>query len=321
MSGSRGTRTEATRKKTSETTLQSVVSRLTRAAVGGVPDSIPDEELDKYIAETIVKEAALADKRYQQVGISAYLGKDPNSLPKPNKRFLANIIRDTDAHNERLLRSTELDRRSGTQRSRSPISVGESSEELNKPSRRARSTPGCEGSNPNIEIKGAFASHGRLTNDGASTPIHAARDTLSEGCRTPSRPRMMKGRGVSGSARLDKYFEEKYDPRYDFDNYDDSNMERYIENLEELALSREGALPTAERSSREKRRSRSKSKKSRKSDSMSSSSSSEDDARRRERRKKKKKKTRDEKDSPPSSKRKKQLSPDRDVRMKPGCPW
>lgn len=44
-----------------------------RQAAGGVPANIPDEDLDRYIADTILKEAAAANKRYQEIGIGAFV--------------------------------------------------------------------------------------------------------------------------------------------------------------------------------------------------------------------------------------------------------
>jgi hypothetical protein len=57
----------------SRTALDVVVSQLVRAAVGGVPSSIKDQDLDKYVAELVLKEAAAKEARYHKEGVRAYL--------------------------------------------------------------------------------------------------------------------------------------------------------------------------------------------------------------------------------------------------------
>lgn len=37
-----------------------------------VPDEVPDGDLDKYVAELILKEAKEKEKRYGQFGLEAY---------------------------------------------------------------------------------------------------------------------------------------------------------------------------------------------------------------------------------------------------------
>ena len=52
---------------------QDPVSSLRRAAMGtSVPDEVPDEDLDRYIADVILEEARRKDAQYQEVGVSAY---------------------------------------------------------------------------------------------------------------------------------------------------------------------------------------------------------------------------------------------------------
>ncbi|KAG0228441.1 hypothetical protein BGW41_003419 [Actinomortierella wolfii] len=53
--------------------LSSAVSELVRAAIGGNHANVPDEDLDKYVAEQILKSAAESEKRYKTVGLDAYL--------------------------------------------------------------------------------------------------------------------------------------------------------------------------------------------------------------------------------------------------------
>ncbi|KAI1339220.1 hypothetical protein F5Y15DRAFT_81712 [Xylariaceae sp. FL0016] len=59
---------------------------------------------DDYVAELLAKEAKDSSLRYSAMGLDAYkAAKRPASQPKPNTRFLNNIIRDTNHHNRSLL--------------------------------------------------------------------------------------------------------------------------------------------------------------------------------------------------------------------------
>lgn len=59
----------------STSSLSSVVSKLTRASLGAsVSPSVKDEDLDRYVAELIMKEAKQSEERYKgKEGIRAYL--------------------------------------------------------------------------------------------------------------------------------------------------------------------------------------------------------------------------------------------------------
>lgn len=37
-----------------------------------VPDEVPDDDLDRYIADVILEEARRKDAQYREVGVSAY---------------------------------------------------------------------------------------------------------------------------------------------------------------------------------------------------------------------------------------------------------
>ncbi|RYP74441.1 hypothetical protein DL769_004018 [Monosporascus sp. CRB-8-3] len=59
---------------------------------------------DDYVAELLAKEAADCSLKYSAMGLDAYKSdKRPANQPKPNTRFLNNIIRDTNSHNRALL--------------------------------------------------------------------------------------------------------------------------------------------------------------------------------------------------------------------------
>ncbi|KAK7063934.1 hypothetical protein R3P38DRAFT_2593844 [Favolaschia claudopus] len=88
--------------------LSSVVSTLVRAQMGSsVPPQVTDDELDKAVAELILKEAKKKAERFGQDGIRAYLrsGLSDSNAPRTNKRFLSSIIRSTDDHNKTILQA------------------------------------------------------------------------------------------------------------------------------------------------------------------------------------------------------------------------
>jgi hypothetical protein len=62
--------------KQSKSGLSSVVSDLMRAAAGGDTSNVADEDIDKYVADILLQEAKSKNKKYNNVGIRAYL---PNS--------------------------------------------------------------------------------------------------------------------------------------------------------------------------------------------------------------------------------------------------
>ncbi|KAJ2971860.1 hypothetical protein NUW54_g12399 [Trametes sanguinea] len=69
---------------TSKSTLSSVVSNLVRAQMGSsVKETVQDDDLDRHVAELILKEAKQKAQRYQQDGIRAYLARSCNGQQCP----------------------------------------------------------------------------------------------------------------------------------------------------------------------------------------------------------------------------------------------
>ncbi|KAH9056865.1 hypothetical protein EDB87DRAFT_1833426 [Lactarius vividus] len=86
--------------------LSSVVSSLVRAQMGvSVPTAVTDDDLDRHVADLILKEAKKKAEQYDKQGIRAYLPQQESNVPKTNKRFLSSIIRNTDDHNKTVLRA------------------------------------------------------------------------------------------------------------------------------------------------------------------------------------------------------------------------
>jgi hypothetical protein len=74
--------------------LSSVVSSLVRAQMGAsLPTNTTDEDLDRHVAELILKEAKKKAEQYDKQGMSAYLPQYVYfpfpSVPTINKKFQA----------------------------------------------------------------------------------------------------------------------------------------------------------------------------------------------------------------------------------------
>ncbi|KAK8185096.1 hypothetical protein IWZ00DRAFT_533873 [Phyllosticta capitalensis] len=69
-----------------------------------------DDPTDDYVAELLKQDAKASSSRYATVGLEAVLPKRPSGkAPKPNTRFLRNILRETDSHNAALLAKEEAE--------------------------------------------------------------------------------------------------------------------------------------------------------------------------------------------------------------------
>ncbi|KAL8839049.1 MAG: hypothetical protein Q9170_001885 [Blastenia crenularia] len=63
---------------------------------------------DDYLAQLLAKDAKDRSIKYSRYGLQSFLPKRPTTnAPKPNTRFLKNIIKETDSHNA-ALRTTEV---------------------------------------------------------------------------------------------------------------------------------------------------------------------------------------------------------------------
>ncbi|GEM10881.1 hypothetical protein Rt10032_c12g4898 [Rhodotorula toruloides] len=101
--------------------LTDIVSSLTRAQVGAAAASVADDELDKHIAEMLLKEAKQKDRMWGERGTRAYYDPDKEktaAIRKPNTRFLSAVIRNVDDHNAALRRADEAAARKREQEER-----------------------------------------------------------------------------------------------------------------------------------------------------------------------------------------------------------
>ncbi|KAF9361214.1 hypothetical protein BGX26_005038 [Mortierella sp. AD094] len=226
-------------------TLSSIVSNLVRAAVGGNHHDVPDEDLDKYVADMIMKSASKTGKQYQSIGLRAYtddenkarltsgvvIGRSDSNGLKTNKRFLSSIIKSTDDHNQALIRAEEkkaaevakeliadLDRQAADRRRA----------DRGRDSRR-------EGQSSTTRLRMDDIQASPSSNSRSTSPQRRGRCSSSRSISPPPPPSgdvRVRGRGSkrydgnrvaspsssSGSrlgSKMDKYFQEGYDPLMD----------------------------------------------------------------------------------------------------------
>lgn len=67
---------------------------------------------DEYVAKLLAEDAKKTSLRYAQQGLSGLLPRRPTgAAPKPNTRFLKNLVREADSHNAALKKKEELEAR------------------------------------------------------------------------------------------------------------------------------------------------------------------------------------------------------------------
>jgi hypothetical protein len=76
-----------------DNSLSSVVSGLVRAQMGtSLSSSVTDEDLDRHVAELILKEAKKKAEQYGQQGIRAYLTQSVHLFPLENMLILTPFV-------------------------------------------------------------------------------------------------------------------------------------------------------------------------------------------------------------------------------------
>ncbi|KAG6894595.1 hypothetical protein C0992_005471 [Termitomyces sp. T32_za158] len=144
--------------------LSSVVSNLVRASMGtSVSSTVTDEDLDRHVAELILKEAKKKAEKYGTQGIRAFLpgeggaacsldGRSDSPAPRTNKRFLSSIIKTTEDHNKTVLRAQAL-------------AAQEQKRERDEQERRARRRRAEEAAEAERMRRGRGRRHGRGRED------------------------------------------------------------------------------------------------------------------------------------------------------------
>ncbi|CAG8526621.1 15837_t:CDS:2 [Acaulospora colombiana] len=209
--------------------LDVAVNKLVRASVGGVPSTICDEDLDKYVAELILKEASEKNKLYNKEGIRAYLpnaGSPPCNAPKANKRFLFNFVKNVDDHNQALIKKTEEEAAARMRRLRRKLRGFPEDDEDEKYE-----------SNKNEHKGSRWDDHARRDYNDSNTDCESDDDDYSDmdtsssseeyvgkaslaGSSASNNTIIHKGRGeVSDGTKMDKYFREDYNPVNDIEPF------------------------------------------------------------------------------------------------------
>ncbi|KAK4052771.1 hypothetical protein OIV83_002058 [Microbotryomycetes sp. JL201] len=85
--------------------LSSIVSQLVRSQYGESASSVPDDQLDQHVAQMLLQDAHKKQQQWNERGSYLDVQPDKNApIRKPNKRFLTNMIKSVDDHNQALLR-------------------------------------------------------------------------------------------------------------------------------------------------------------------------------------------------------------------------
>ncbi|KAK0481432.1 hypothetical protein IW261DRAFT_1550588 [Armillaria novae-zelandiae] len=155
----------------SSSSLSSVVSNLVRASMGtSVSSTVTDEDLDRHVAELLIKDAKKRAERYGQQGIRAYLSSQlsDSNAPKTNKRFLSSIIRSTDEHNKTILKAQAL----------SAQEIQREKEELQRKQRRARAEEAVAARRTKLDSRKSAdkESWDSIVADGTVRPVGTSRD-------------------------------------------------------------------------------------------------------------------------------------------------
>ncbi|GFF54300.1 hypothetical protein IFM61392_00969 [Aspergillus lentulus] len=98
-----------------------------------------DELSNDYVAEVLAKEARDSSMKYSAQGLGAYLPRRPTgAAPKPNTRFLRNIIKETDSHNAALKRKEEREARERMRQLRGQASSSSANDAKERDRHRSR---------------------------------------------------------------------------------------------------------------------------------------------------------------------------------------
>ncbi|KAJ1534836.1 hypothetical protein HK096_003333 [Nowakowskiella sp. JEL0078] len=210
-----------------------------------------EDELNKYVADLILKDSLLKDKQFNRDGISAY-NTSQTELPKTNKRFLAAVVQSTNNHNRELIQKTRdscerklrhLNSKSYETDNRRKRKKQRRRHDSESPRRQSSHSKNLKRKDRKNDHKSNVTLEERSDVDHYESPDDKYRinseitSTVDSEHPSPNasllnRTAKPKGRGTIGSMRLDKFFEPEYDPKLDIDNYDDTNFQFYLQSLE-----------------------------------------------------------------------------------------
>ncbi|KAG2195938.1 hypothetical protein INT46_005964 [Mucor plumbeus] len=216
--------------------VNSVVNDLIRAAAGSSARNVSDEDVDKYVADLILKEAQEKRKKYDQVGVKAYQpNTPPSNKPKPNTRFLLNMVKATDSHNQAVIRANEENvaklRQERLERERKEREESRRKEDERRSYRSNRHHRGDSYRRPDSnsrseretksQERASSSKHKRRHR--SKSPTRSRRDKKKhrhdEQPETAIEDVQFKGRGkVKINSSMDKYFSKGYDPLLDVES-------------------------------------------------------------------------------------------------------
>ncbi|KAI9250393.1 hypothetical protein EDC94DRAFT_527149 [Helicostylum pulchrum] len=187
----------------SNNAINNVVANLIRAAAGSSAKDVSDQDVDKYVADLILKEAQEKRIKYDKVGVEAY---QPNGLikkpkPKPNTRFLLNVVKATDSHNQFVIKANE-------------DNVAKLREERLQREREERERRRSREHRRDDKKHDKGDTHKKSSNDHSIERQEASNNVQYKG----------RGKVRINVSSMDKYFSKGYDPLLDVD----SDKEEYV---------------------------------------------------------------------------------------------
>ncbi|CAO0791270.1 unnamed protein product [Mucor circinelloides] len=203
--------------------VNSVVSDLIRAAAGASARNVSDEDVDKYVADLILKEAEEKRKKYNQVGVKAYQpNTPPSNKPKPNTRFLLNMVKATDSHNQAVIRANEENvaklRQERLEREKKQREESRRKDDERRHSRHHRHHRHESDSRSRRESQSPERTHNKRHKRSRSRSP-SKKNKKRHKHDEEEKPVQFKGRGkVKINSSMDKYFSKGYDPLFDVES-------------------------------------------------------------------------------------------------------
>ncbi|ORY96359.1 hypothetical protein BCR43DRAFT_524469 [Syncephalastrum racemosum] len=208
--------------------LSTAVSDLIRAAHGGEAHNVPDEDLDRYVADLILKEAAAKKEKYDRVGVRAY---QPNHASQPpnrlNKRFLMNVVKSTDTHNQALLRQEREEEEA--RRARRIQQEEEDNDRHHHKRRKRHASPRDSSRETKQRHHHRHYGEDDMHTKAPKTDNPRAADTSS---RSPQVQVRGRGRAQAASSftAMDRHFSDQYNPLFDIESDPEAPVLNEIES-------------------------------------------------------------------------------------------
>ncbi|KAI8099721.1 uncharacterized protein BX664DRAFT_355117 [Halteromyces radiatus] len=214
--------------KKPRTVFSKIINDLIRSAAGQSAQNLPDQDLDKHVAELLTNEARIKQAKYKTEGIQAYRPipeKSATPQLKPNKRFLMNIVKATDCHNQAVIRAAEENARAFQKR------LGKQ-KRTNK-RQYAQHDDGTPDQQENDTKRQRFQYSDSSSHSDLSESSNDDNDNISEtniddnDIKEANSHMRYRGRGkIRNGTSMDKYFDEHYDPTKDVDSDQDIDSKK-----------------------------------------------------------------------------------------------